>query len=788
MSEESVLVDLKNLKSTDPDLKWTAINNLSKFLKSNPADFRFRMILKSFLNMVKDPNDKIREIILLTLLEIIPDTAKLEPIISGALSDPSPGIRSLSLEWLSSQNHHSLREQTIKSLQDPAEVVRKTALDNVLTHQIQGVESILLQMLGSEKGGLKRAVIYALGKLKTPQALGTLIEIMKDPSYDDWTRNQAMATLDHMGGRDLIRPFLENLIDPNDYVRETAAAFLIKHESEMISVVMSSGQIGFIALLQHASDTTKQNFDSVMNTLKTQMDFMIKDLQMKLSSKDELNLAKLAEELQTTKAVTEILIHKILGLELYPLEKDIYLTNTGLKNLILSELDRFKSLFIPDLQKNEPFVNIPPETLLNVISQISEVYQINSELFLAKEVFHKLSIEMKEIGFIKIENICNEIHQSSDLVKRSLVPVLVSSEEGWYNSKDEYLTSSFIDNQIIQRIKQYHIISLEVFLNEIGEPKIEYEKLKDIISNNFQGKWLEDIHVFLEITEFHKLEQDMIRIDEERVNHLLKPIDLDFPKFLRSLQKILEIKTFKSKSGQLISLESLHPLLQQKVLETSYLRISDLMQELKFDKSVKGVILEYLAQEFKGRTDLDEAFFFTEDLISKIAKEIEPLARINFSVLGFKLELTADILSLVVQEILSIKGMTNSLGEFVTENGIIQELKGIIEHREEFELIELLELLEIEHDRENEKVIREIIQRSNLWISRDQNLVLTPKRAFNKVIAFVKDPSQQVKNQIAWDEVSNQTNISKDHLKPIFETLIQNNLLTGTIDKKGYRP
>ena len=50
MSEESVLIDLKNLKSPDPDMKWTAINNLSKYLKSNPADFRFRMILKSFLN------------------------------------------------------------------------------------------------------------------------------------------------------------------------------------------------------------------------------------------------------------------------------------------------------------------------------------------------------------------------------------------------------------------------------------------------------------------------------------------------------------------------------------------------------------------------------------------------------------------------------------------------------------------------------------------------------------------------------------------------------------------
>jgi hypothetical protein len=788
MSEESVLIDLKNLKSPDPDMKWTAINNLSKYLKSNPADFRSRMILKSFLNMVKDSDDKIRETILLTLLEVIPDTTKLESIIIGARSDSSPGIRSLSLEWLSSQNHHSLREQTIKALQDPAEVVRKTALENVLTHQIQGVESILLQMLGSEKGGLRRTVIYALGKLKTPQALGTLIDIMKDPSYDDWTRNQAMATLDHMGGRELIVPFLENLTDPNDYVRETAAAFLNKHESEMISVVMSSGKIGYIALLQHASDTTKQNFDTVMNTLKTQMDFAIKDLQMRLSNKNELNLTELAEELQATEIVTDILINKILGLELHSLGKNISLTNTGLKNLLSTELENSNSIFLPALQENEPFKNILPETLVKTISQIPEIYQVNSELFLTNEVFFKHSTETKENGFIEIRKICEDIHQSPDIVKNSIVPVLVPSEDGWYNSKDEYLTSNYINNRIKQQIEQYHIISLELFLKEIGNPKIEYEILKEMISRHYQGKWLEDIQVFLEITEFYKLEQNTIRIDEERVSHLLNPINLDFSSFLGSLQKILEIKTFKSKSGQLISLESLHPLLQQKIHETSYLRISDLMNELKFDKSVKGVILGYLTQEFKGRTDLDETFFFTEELISKISNEIEPLARINFSVLGFKLELEADILSLVVKEILSINGITNSLGEFVTETGIINELKGIVEHRQEFELVEFLELLEIKQNRENEKLVRDLIHRSNLWISRDEKLVLTPKRAFNKVITFVKDPSQQVKTQLSWDEISNQTNISKEHLRPVIETLIQNNLLPGTIDKKGYHP
>ncbi|MHA2329695.1 MAG: HEAT repeat domain-containing protein [Candidatus Hodarchaeales archaeon] len=317
MSEESVLDDLRNLRSKNADIKWSAVNNLGKFIQANPdpTNYRTRMIIKSLFPFTKDPEERIRENVLISLVEVIKDPKKVGPLIFSGLSDTSPGIRSLSLEWLNTQNHPTLKTRTISALKDPAEVVRKIAMEIVVSRQIEGVESILLQLLESESGGLRRSVIYALGKLKTAKAIGTLVEIMRNPDYDDWTRNQASSALEHMGGRELIVPFIENLVDPNDYVRETAGAFLKKNEKEIASVVMSSGRIDYIALLQHATDTTKQNFDSIVSSLTTQMDFAIKDLRSRLMARNKLHFSELVAELQTTEVALKVLIEKMLLIE-----------------------------------------------------------------------------------------------------------------------------------------------------------------------------------------------------------------------------------------------------------------------------------------------------------------------------------------------------------------------------------------------------------------------------------------------------------------------------------------
>ena len=225
MSEEDVIWDLKDIKSKDPDVKWTAVNNLGKYLDQDPSSssFRSKMIIKSFISMINDPNDTIRETIINTLFRHLKDRTQLETITINGIRDSNPSIRSLCLERLNTTNHQSINSKTIAALQDESEAVRKIAIDIVVSRQIHGVESQLLNLLKTEKGGLRRSVIFALGKFQTAEAIGALTEIMGNPDFDDWTRNQASSALEHLGGKELIIPFIENLTDPNEYVRQTAS-------------------------------------------------------------------------------------------------------------------------------------------------------------------------------------------------------------------------------------------------------------------------------------------------------------------------------------------------------------------------------------------------------------------------------------------------------------------------------------------------------------------------------------------------------------------------------------
>ena len=793
MSEESILKDLKSLKSKDNDLKWTAINNLRKFLQANPnpTDYRFRMVVKSLLPFTKAPQANIRESTLVTILEAIPDDKNVESLVKSALSDSSPGIRSLALEWLSKKNHPLLKSQVIKFMGDPAEIVRKTAIDLVVTHQIEGIETQLLQLLNSESGGLRRSIIYALGKLKTPRAVGTLVEIMRNPDYDDWTRNQAGSALEHLGGRELIVPFIENLADPNDYVRETAAAFLNKNEQEITSVVLSEGRIDLIALLQHGSDTTKQDFNTVVSNLSTQMAFAIKDLQTRIIAKDKIILSELAEEISSNLIAVKILIEKILDLELIPLSNDIYLTETGLARELKSNLDEASSIHIPTLKQKDLFNQISIEILEQTIKNLPGIFEASSKLYLKEEIHSKIALDFEQTGFLKILDIAEEINLPVELIKKELIPILHPSSDGWYDSNNNYMTIKFILSQLEHQIQQYRIISLSTFLSRLGNPKIDHSILKEMIDDRYQGVWFENIDVFLEQTEFQKLKEDSSRIDEARVNHLLSPIAMEFPSFLQNLQQKLDIQTYQSRDGQLVTLENLHPQLQQHILGKGYINIPEFLKEVKLDKmasTIKSVILDYITQEFSGSTTPDTEFFFTEDLIADVTAEVEAKSRINFNVLAFKMDLNTDILGLIVKQILFIRGFTNTIGEFVTEEGINQEIKGILEYREEFTLQELFEILEIVKDKKNEAIVRELISDdNNLLISLDEEVVLTQKRALNKVIDFIKQPVQQTKEIVKWEEISRSINIPIIDIKGITDSLIQNNLLSGTLVDQGYQ-
>jgi len=363
--------------------------------------------------------------------------------------------------------------------------------------------------------------------------------------------------------------------------------------------------------------------------------------------------------------------------------------------------------------------------------------------------------------------------------------------EGWYNSTDDYLTLKFLQNQISEKINKNRIISLENFIAEIGDPKVDFSVLRDVIDSQFIGTWLDDIHVFIEKEVFQGIKQDSTRIDEARLGDLLSAINLDFSRFLESLSKVIQIHTFQTRDKKLISLESLHPLLQQEILGKRYVDLENFLKLNKLDKStsiIKPAILDYITQEFSGRTDPEVEYFFTEELISNIKGEVETQNRINFDVLGFKLDLPIDLLVIIINRILFVRGFVNTIGEFVTEKGIEQEISGILEYREEFPLQELFEILEILNHSKNKQVVLDYItENKNLLVSNDER-ILTQKYAINSIISFIKQPTQQVKELLSWNEISNATNISSNNIRLIIESLVQNNLLPGTVHENGYHP
>ncbi len=791
MSEASILSDLKNLSSKDSNSKWIAVNNLGKYLRTNPtSDFRSKMIVKSFLSMVKDPDDKIREEILSILFDIISEKQRLEPLVRGSLTDSNPGIRSLALEWLSEQNHRALKTQAIRALNDSSDIVRKTAIDIIVKHKIEGVEQQLLKLLELEKGGVRRTVIYALGKLKTAQAISTLVDIMRNPNFDDWTRNQASSALDHMGGTDLIIPFIENLSDENDYVRETAASFLSKNTQDIASVVLSSARLDLIALLHYGTESTKQNFSDIVTTLTRQMDFAIQDIRTKITNKDQFNYSELATEYQTTEKAIKILIEKLLEIRAFPLADGTYLTESGLKKNLAIELENNNSLNLLVLSKKKPYKQIQPSILSEITSSIPSIYQVSQNLFLIEKFYSKILSDFEHSGLIDLPFIHEEIKQPIETIKNELVPVLDPSKEGWFNSKDEYLTLRFLQNLISDQINKNHIISLPKFLTEIGNPKIDFSVLKGIIDTQFTGNWLDDIHVFIEKEEFEKIKQDSTRIDEERLSELLIAINMDFSRFLSSLSSLIPIHTFQTKDKKLVSLESLHPQLQQEILGRRYINLTEFLKQSKLDKtpSVKPAILDFITQEFSGRTNPEATYFFTEELIESIRNEVNTQFRINFNVLGFKLDLPIDILTIVINKILFLRGFINTIGEFVTEKGIEQEINGILEYREEFPLQELFEILEITDNAKKKQIVLEFItENKDLIVTKDEK-ILTQKMAMNHVISYIKHPNQQVKERLGWNEISIATNLPSNIVRLIIESLVQNNLLPGKVHENGYHP
>ncbi len=793
MAEEPVLKDLRNLKSNEAHIKWEALNNISKYLSElKPDDVRYRMIIKYYLAMVKDPDEKIREKVLSTLLRVLDDQKQLGVLVTQGLSDANPGIRSLALEWLRDHDHPALRNNTVKALSDPSDVVRKTAIEIAIAKKFEGIESQLLSMLKSESGGLRRQVIYALGKLKTSQAIGTLIDIMRNPDYDDWTRNQASSALEHMGGEGIIEPFLNNLVDSNPYIRETAAAYLSKNKDALIPFILQTGRLDLVGLLQYGSEHTKEDFSQIVSALSNQMEFAFQDLKTRIISKDQIEFSKLADEFQFSEIALKTLIEKVLKLDLIEISSNKFLTETGLLKLLTEEVSTKSSLYIPNLLRNRPFKDLPQVTLQKIIGKIPNLLQLTKNLFIDQIYYSDLQESFSSTGILNIQDIVQKLGLKKEIIEEELIPKIYSKEERWTNSNNDLITPEYLDTKIKTILHDKGILSIKNLLNELSHPKIADQYLVERISSHHRGTWLSDLKVFIPEKEFISIQENSARLDESRVSHLLQHIDIKFSEFLSSLQKVLNIQTYQTKSGTVVTLESLHPYLQQEILGRGYLNVVKFIESKSLQKQkdeAKAAIIQFISQEFSGRLNPSNNYFFTEELINKISKEIETKSRLNFEILAYKTELPQEIIVTIIREILFIRGFKNRIGEFITERTIQLELNGILEHKQEFSLPEFFELLDISKEREKEELVQEILSEdSRLFITKDKMKFITKKRAINNLFRYLKDPTQQTRNLIPWSELSNKLNLTEKELKTMLDSLVQNQFLAGSINKNGYVP
>jgi hypothetical protein len=788
MTEESVIWDLKDIKSKDSEIKWTAVSNLSKFLSENPNNFRSRMIIKSFLSILNDPHDGIRETIFSSLMRNL-QPKQFEGLIKRGLEDKSPSIRSLSLEWLNTTNHPTITTQAIASLQDPSEAVRKIALDIIVARDIKGVEQRLLELLRKEKGGLRRTVIYALGKIHTVEAVGTLIEIMRNQEFDDWTRNQASSALEHLGGKELIIPFIENLTDENDYVRQTAAAFLKKNETDVISAVLMKGKLDYVALLQYATSATKQDFSGVIKALTTQMTGIIQSLTSQLKTRDQFSISELSEEWGASPVAVRIILNNFLDLRLFPQQDNLYYTEMGLKNILIKELQTTNSLYLKDISGKSPFDTLEPMVIKEILDSIENIQCVSVDLYTSRQTFAEITEEFKASGQIPLKKISSNLNQPIEIITEEFTKALIPTDEGWINNQGEFLTLKFIGQEVQNFLSKYHIISIESFLQSLGEPNIDHTVLRRIIERYSAGKWLDDIQVYITAEEFQEIAKNAVKIDEDLVKHLIEPINTKFQVFLESLQKVLDISTYQSSKGQLVSLENLYPLIQQEIREKRYFPIEEFLKNNSLELNVKPVILEYLNQNYQGMTDDNSVYFFTNEILRDVQKQFQNQTRINYSVLGFKLNLQVEILQQIVIEILKISGIHNNLGEFITLEGIRNEYRQIIAHKAEFPTITLLEILEVVKNQKAIKTITEIIKQDPaIHLSVNEKQVWTHRRAIEIVNRFLKRSSNLTRKSISLSEISQETEVSQQDITNIINMLAEKNLVPGNIRKGKYLP
>ncbi len=177
--------------------------------------------IPGLLRSLSDPSASIRHDAA-CMAGLIKDRDTTEALI-GVLHDEDASVRVQAAQALGQIGDDRAVEPLIRLLNDPDRNVAHHAAIALMHIGVPAILPLTQALANREQDEIVRwRSAYTLGRIRTPQSLGTLIQILKDQSQPSYVRQGAAAGLSNFGGNQVVDTLIETLADSDGAVRANA--------------------------------------------------------------------------------------------------------------------------------------------------------------------------------------------------------------------------------------------------------------------------------------------------------------------------------------------------------------------------------------------------------------------------------------------------------------------------------------------------------------------------------------------------------------------------------------
>lgn len=153
---------------------------------------------------------------------LIKDRDTTEALI-GVLHDDDASVRVKAAQALGQIGDDRAVEPLIRLLNDQDRNVAHHAANALTDIGVPAILPLTQALANREHNEIVRwRSAYTLGMIRTPQSLGTLIQILKDQNQPSYVRQGAAAGLSNCGGNQVVDTLIETLADSDGAVRANA--------------------------------------------------------------------------------------------------------------------------------------------------------------------------------------------------------------------------------------------------------------------------------------------------------------------------------------------------------------------------------------------------------------------------------------------------------------------------------------------------------------------------------------------------------------------------------------